>query len=189
MRRMRPRFRLSVPMTPAEVVARLEEQLNRPDCPCDGAVAANHQVVELRVLERDRHFWSPALSVTVAEDGDGRGSVVHGLVGPGPNVWTLFAMTYMGLLTLLMFVGIFGLVQWSLGLHAWGLYGVPALILALVLMYGLSRIGQRLAAPQTFVLRDFLESAIGAPGIERSVTGRNPDRESPAPRRGVEYDS
>jgi hypothetical protein len=127
-------------------------------------------VVELRVLERDRHFWSPALSVTVAEDGDGRGSVVHGLVGPSPNVWTLFAMTYMGLLTLLMFDSIFGLVQWWLGLHAWGLYGVPALILALVLMYSLSRIGQRLAAPQTILLRGFLESAIGAPGASPAAT-------------------
>jgi len=170
---MRPRFRLPVPISPDQVIERIEQQLEQPDCPCRGAIAGNHQVVELNVLERDRNFWSPSLSVTVSESTDGSGSAVHGLVGPNPNLWTLFAMTYMGSLTLLMFVGIFGLVQWWLDLYAWGLFGVPVLIVVMGLMYLLSRIGQRLAAPQTAMLRHFLEDTVGAYPVERAVADRD----------------
>lgn len=158
--RMRPRFRLSVPGTAEEVVARLESELADPGCPCRGTVAEGHRVVELRPAEEERHFWSPILSVTVAEDPEGGGSLVHGLVGPDASLWTLFAMSYMGLLTLLVFVGTLGLVQWGLSMRPWGLYSVPLPLLALIGLYGLSLIGRRLAAPQTTMLRAFLERAL-----------------------------
>lgn len=172
-RHLRPRFSQPVPVGPDQVIEILEQRLAQPDCPCRGAVAGNHRVVELNVLRRDRNFWSPSLSVTVGKGEDGAGSVVHGLVGPNPNLWTLFAMTYMGLLTLLMFVGIFGLIQWSLDLYPWGLFVVPVLLAALGLMFGVSRIGQRLAAPQTAMLRHFLEDVLSAPPVE----GPNADRD------------
>jgi hypothetical protein len=174
-RQMRPRFRLPVSASPDRVVERLERRLTQPDCPCTGAVAGHHQVVELNVLKRERNFWSPSLSVTVSPATEGPGSVVHGLVGPNPNLWTLFAMTYMGLLTLLMFVGIFGLIQWWLDLYPWGLFVVPVLIAALAMMLGVSRIGQRLAAPQTSMLRGFLENVLSALEIEQA----DGDRASP----------
>lgn len=181
-RPMRPRFRLLVPMSPDQVVERLARRLQQPDCPCRGAVASNHQVVELNVLERDRNFWSPSLGVTVSEHPEGSGSMIHGLVGPNPNLWTLFAMTYMGLLTLLMFVGIFGLIQWWLGLRAWGLYGVPVLIAGIGSMYVLSRIGQRLAAPQTAMLRRFLEHTLDASTLEQLAADGDPPHAQPASR-------
>ena len=173
-RQMRPRFRLPVPMSPDQVIERVEQRLKHPDCPCRGAVAGSHQVIELNVLDRERNFWSPSLSVTVAGTTDETGSVVHGLVGPNPNLWTLFAMAYMGLLTLLMFVGIFGVVQWGLGLYPWGLLGAPVLIAVMGLMHVSSRIGQRLAAPQTAMLRHFLEEALDGLPVERAATDRDP---------------
>jgi hypothetical protein len=157
---MRPRFRLPVSLGTAEVVERLEARLAAPGCPCRGTVAGGHRVIELKPLESERHFWSPTLSVTVAEDRESGGSLVHGLVGPNANLWTLFAMSYMGLFTLLVFVGTLGLVQWGLSLRPWGLYAVPLLLVALLLMYGLSLLGQRLAAPQTLALRRFLEETL-----------------------------
>ena len=177
-RQMRPRFCLPVSLGPDRVIERLEQRLAHPNCPCTGAVAGNHKVVELNALKRERHFWSPSLSVTVSAAKEGTGSVVHGLVGPNANLWTLFAMTYMGLLTLLMFVGIFGLIQWSLDLDPWGLFVVPFLIVAMVMMFGVSRIGQRLAAPQTSMLREFLEDVLSAPEVEQADS----DRVAPHPR-------
>ncbi len=181
-RKIRPRFRLPVPMVADEVVRRIRRSLERPGCPCRGKIADRHHVVELRVLERDRHYWSPALSLTVAEAEaeDGGGSVVHGVVGPNPDVWTMFALAYIGLLTLLCFAGTLGLVQWCLGQRPWGLWVSAAVALAAVLMYAISRAGQNLAAPQTAMLRHFLEEALDAPAAERAVTERDPYHERPA---------
>lgn len=187
-RQMRPRFRLPVPMSADDTVRLLQRRLADEACPCRGSIAGNHRVIDLRVLEDDRHFWSPALSLTVAETGEGAeegsgerpGAVVHGIVGPNPNVWTLFAMGYMGLLTLLTGFGIFGLVQYWLQLRPWGLYVVPLLVLAMVAMYMASRVGQGLAAPQTALLRHFVEDALGLSDHERQVTDRDPYHERPA---------
>jgi hypothetical protein len=173
-RQMRPRFCLPVRLSPDQVVEKVDRRLRQPDCPCRGAVAGNHQVIELNVHDRDRNFWSPSLSVTVAGTADG-GSVVHGLVGPNPDLWTLFTMAYMGLMTLLMFVGMLGVVQWGLGLRPWGLFGVPVLIAIMGLMHVSSRIGQRLAAPQTAMLRHFLEDSVSVSPVELAVTDRDRD--------------
>ena len=180
-RSVRPRFRVRVPMSADRVVARIEKRLQEPDCPCRGMVAARHHVIDLRVRERDRHFWSPALGVSVAEVEDaGGGSVVHGLIGPEPGVWTLFAMLYFGLLTAFGFAAIFGLVQWWLDLQPWGLWIAGGAVLATVAMYATARIGQSRAAPQTAMLRHFLESALDLPPEERAVTDRDPYHERPA---------
>jgi len=78
--------------------------------------------------------------------------------------------------------GIFGFVQWWLDLPPWGLYVAPVLVLGLALMYVSSRIGQGLAAPQTLMLRHFLEDALDLPDSEREVTVRDPYHERPAVR-------
>lgn len=161
--RIRPRFRLELPLPPAAVVAAIVARLAEPGCPCWSMQSEQHRLIELRVLEEERHFWSPALSLTVSEDEEGGGSVVDGLIGPNPNVWTLFAMLYMGLLTMILFAGILGLVQLALGEPLWGLWATGALLAALAGAYGLSQVGQRLAAPQTATLRRVLGEALEGP--------------------------
>ena len=161
-------------------MSRFRQGLERSQCPCRGEIADRHGVVELRVLERDRHFWSPALSLTVADAADGQGSVVHGVVGPNPEVWTMFALSYIAMFTLSSFAGTFGLVQWWLGERPWGLWAFAAVAVIVVLMVATSRVGQRLAAPQTAMLRHFVEEVLDAPEAERAVTELDPYHERPA---------
>lgn len=160
-REIRPRFNFTVPLTPDEVVARLDAQLKRPESPCRGRVAHRHHTVDLCICDHHQHFWSPTLNLTVTDADDGTGSVVHGLVGPNPNVWTLFAMLYMGAVTLLVGATLFGLIQWWLDLAPWGMYLAPVLVLGLIVMYLVSRVGQALAAPQTATLSEFLDGTLG----------------------------
>ncbi len=179
-RKVRPRFHVPVPFSPGVALERILGRLERPDCPCRVMKSEAHRMIELRVLKHERHFWSPALNVTVQKDDAGDGSVVEGLVGPNPNVWTLFAMLYMGLVTFTMFAAIFGMVQWSLDEWPWGLWVTAGLVLALALLYGLSQVGQRLAAPQTAMLRHVLEDALELPEAERAITDYDPYHARPA---------
>jgi hypothetical protein len=179
-RRVRPRFRARVPFSMDETVARVVARVERPDRPCQVMVSGRHGVVELRVNDDEQRSWSPVLAVTVTEAEDGSGSDVHGLVGPNPNLWTLFAMLYMGLWTGIMFAGVFGLVQWSLGESPWGLWVTAGLVTALVTLYAASRFGQHLGAGQTAALRRVLEDALELPVAERALTRRDPYHEEPA---------
>jgi len=179
-RRVRPRFRVRVPFRGDEAVACIVARVERPDRPCRVMVSGRHGVVELRVNDGEQRSWSPVLAVTVSDADDGQGSVVHGLVGPNPNLWTLFAMLYMGLWTGIMFAGVFGLVQWSLGESPWGLWVTGGLVAALAALYAASRFGQHLGAGQTAALRRVLEEALDLPVAERALTRRDPYHEEPA---------
>ena len=52
---------------------------------------------------------------------------------------------------------------------------------ALLALYGVSRAGQRLAAPQTAMLRRVLEEALDIPEGERALTDRDPYHSRPLP--------
>ncbi|MCB0470576.1 MAG: GTP-binding protein, partial [Flavobacteriaceae bacterium] len=47
----------------------------------------NH--VFIRLPKQDQHFWSPQLHLEIL-DNQGNGSILKGLFGPNPTVWTMF---------------------------------------------------------------------------------------------------
>ena len=87
--------------------------------------------------------------------------MVHGLIGPHPNNWTLYAFLYITIGCLTFFGSIFGCVQWLLDMPAWALWALPGGILLSALMYALSQAGQRLAEEQTRHLHRLVREALG----------------------------
>lgn len=153
---MRPRFQLEIPLPPADVHTRLESKLACGGCPCRAKVLGNH--VEVTIREDLRHFWSPHLSLELQESP--AGSVLLGLFGPSPNVWTMFLAAYAFLVLTSFFAGILGLVQLSLGEPPWGLWLAAGSLLGCAIPYAGSLVGRRLAAEQMELLRCFLEESL-----------------------------
>ena len=171
---LRPRFALRVPWDADAVVRRFQERLAHPDCPCRGMVADLQRVIDLRVRAADRHLWSPALGLQIEPAEDGEGSMVHGLIGPEPGVWTGIAFAYVGMATGLLFLLTLGSVQWSLGHDAWAFWLALVLVVGVASVWLVARAGQRLAAPQTAQLRHFLEEVLDLPRQERALTDEDP---------------
>lgn len=157
---MRPRFELELPCDAKELLDRMQQRLACGRCPCRLTVVGRH--VEVDVHERIRHFWSPRLSLEL-EPRDGAETILRGLFGPNANVWTLFMAAYAFTALSAMFSGVFGLVQLGLGQSPWGLAIAGAAVLAALLPYGGSLVGQRLAADQMELLRCFLLASLGQP--------------------------
>jgi hypothetical protein len=110
------------------------------------------------VAEDQRKIWSPHLSIEV-EPGQ-RGSLLRGRFGPHPHVWTVFLVLYaaVGFLTVL---GLFvGFIQWQAGTVPWGLWGVWLGVSGLVVLYGLSILGQMMGAHQTAELKRRVEDLV-----------------------------
>ena len=149
---MRPRFSLVLPTTREAFLERLRARLEQGDCPCRALIAERH--VELKVVEPLRHMWSPQLSVEL-EPTDA-GLTLHALLGPSPTVWTTFMATYAFLGFSALFSGMLGAAQLGLGQTPWGLVVSGLAAACLPVPYLLSRVGQRLAAEHTTLLRSFL---------------------------------
>ncbi len=112
----------------------------------------------MRIPEKDQHYWSPELHVWVREQ-DGS-TVVSGVVGPNPKIWTMFMFFYFVVLGLTFFGGIYGIIQWQLGMDAPFLWSIPAGIVGILLVFSAASFGQNKGKEQMLLLRGFLDRAI-----------------------------
>ncbi len=162
-------------LEPDEVVQCIQARLALPDCPCHGFVADVQRVIDLRIPQKDKHLWSPALGLQIEADREqGHGSVVHALIGPEPAVWTAIAFCYVAMITGLLFTVTLGAVQNFLGQSPWAFWIAGALLLAMLGVWFVARAGKQLAAPQTVILRHFLEDALGLDRSQRELTDVDP---------------
>jgi hypothetical protein len=183
---MRPRFRKPVALSRDEVMARFVDCVESGGCPYVTRLY-EHQI-ELTVPDERQHFWSPYLNLLVVRDADSSGaesspsesspseassgessssesSQLDGRFGPNVGVWTMFVAVY-AVLGISGAVGLMmGLSQWQIGQEPSGIWIAAGCLGAIVVVYGIALIGQRLAAPQMSELRAYVEETIGADGV------------------------
>lgn len=116
--------------------------------------------VSLHVVEKDTHYWSPRLSLSLEPEDEGKTRVI-GTYGPNTNVWAAFLYGYMLVGSVGLFSGILGACQFWLGMQAWGLWIATLMLLIAVVMYLTAQFGQKIGAQQTFLLHQIYESAVG----------------------------
>ena len=155
---IRPRFSLVVPLSPETILNRLRTYLEKPTAECTGTILNSYAI--LRVHDEQQHYWSPQLTIEVeAQD---NGTLIRGLLGPRPVVWTLFASFY----AFAIFAGLVGLIwglsQWSLGITPFALWIVPIAIFLITIAYAIAYTGQKLGYEQMLLLRTFLDKSIGS---------------------------
>ena len=83
---LRPRFKMEI-KHPNEDVLRAFETVKSTQSNFIISRVDDH--VFIRLPKHKQHFWSPQLHLEVNER-TSESSVLHGLFGPNPTVWTLF---------------------------------------------------------------------------------------------------
>lgn len=156
--RLRPRFRQEAPCPPGQVLRVLGDAVRREDAPFEGTLFDTSAV--LRVLPDDRHFWSPHLEVSV--ESTPNGSVVHGLFGPHPTVWSMFVGLYVAIGFVAAMGVAYGGAQWILGQAPWAFWAAPAGAVLAVLVWLAGRTGRRLGHAQVLMLYEFVQDRLRA---------------------------
>ncbi len=154
--RVRPRFRQEVDMPPEQLVGMIKEYVIQHSGLCDATFLKNH--ITLKIPHSQQHFWSPQLDVSLEEQEGG--SLMRGLYGPKPSVWTLFMFAYSLVGILILFLSLTTFSKWSLGLAIPEAWAIPVLGLVGLGLYFISQVGQKLGAEQTFQLHHIFEEAL-----------------------------
>ena len=160
--RLRPRFFHVIDMDVEAAVELITHHAREHADRCE--VKSFPGYVSLHVVEKDTHYWSPRLSLSLESEGDGK-TRVEGTYGPSTNVWAAFLYGYMLIGLVGMFSGILGACQFWLGMQAWGLWIAILMVLIAVGMYLTAQFGQKIGAQQTFLLHQIYEAAVGQ-GVE-----------------------
>jgi len=159
---LRPRFKIESDLSADKVIQILCNNIRDKEAPCDGSVLTNHAV--LRVPQDQVHFWSPQLNLDVSEQE--KGSLIRGLFGPSPGVWTMFMFFYMGVGVIGLFGLFYGLSQWTLNQEPTALWSVPIILLIELTIYMIGRAGKKLGNKQMHQLHAILERALKKQKIE-----------------------
>lgn len=156
---IRPRFEVSSDYEVAELEHIMKQALKKEDAPCAGKVRYGY--VSLFPNEEDKHYWSPHLSVTIEEHHSLKGSLIRGLYGPFPDVWTMFVFVYGIIAVAIVIALVIGFANMSIDESPAILWAVPFLILLLGSMYLVSSIGQKKGHDQIEDIHHFFEACIG----------------------------
>lgn len=69
--------------------------------------------VFIKFPKQEQHFWSPQLHLEINEDTE-NSSILHGLYGPNPTVWTLFMLLHFMVAGLFIAFSIWAYTNWAL---------------------------------------------------------------------------
>jgi hypothetical protein len=154
--KMRPTFSIPLNVTLDEAVDRLQARLASPEY-SSGGVALGH-CTELYIDASERRLWSPHLSIQLEEAE--HGTVLNGRFSPRPEIWTFLMFVYMTMATTAFFGAALAYAQWVVGATLWGLAVAVLSVLAIVLLHGISLVGQRLSRHQMDELKLRLDTIL-----------------------------
>ena len=153
---LRLRFKKKSAMKPEIIFSRIEKKFDLPESQCTGWVSNKHAM--LKIPEEHRTYWSPQLNIEIEQEGEG--SLIRGLYGPNPTVWTMFVFFY----SFITFIGIgglmYGLTQVTLKHTPWAFWIVPAAGILLLGVYIIARVGQKMGDNQVTILQTFLDEIL-----------------------------
>ncbi|MCB2208075.1 MAG: hypothetical protein KQH67_07230 [Bacteroidetes bacterium] len=158
-KRVRPRCRYIVDLPPVEVMKLIESQLRKSNDEVTGSILQHHAY--LTIPEKNQHYWSPEFHITIEETETG--SLVRGVIGPKPKVWTMFMFFYSAVVVLLAFGSAMGVSQWMLKMSAPWLWSIPVALLMYLGIYLAALYGQHLGHEQTILLQDYLKKCLDIP--------------------------
>lgn len=155
--RIRPRFKKELNIPVNELEQKINSALKNTD---KFSYSSDPGHIVVRIQSEDRHFWSPQLSMSFEEVNE-KLTVLRGLYGPSPNVWTIFMLLYLGIAVLTLFALFLAASYYFLGQDIKIIWSLPILAILALIVYLIAQFGQKLGAEETFRLNQFIEGAIG----------------------------
>ena len=155
---LRPRFTMDVESPSDEVLNKFKNALKGKYANYPSTFSDGHIIID--VPKKEDHFWSPQLNLEVLATENGA-SLVKGLFGPKPQVWTLFMFIHfvVGISFLIFAVMLY--VKWSLEKSiVMSLMMVILLPIIWTTLYFLGRIGKSTGHGQMDELHDLMQDVL-----------------------------
>ncbi len=155
---LRPRFTIDLEENHQKVLKNFSNAFKTEGCKCLGNIVDGH--IFISVSKKEEHFWSPQLHLEIIERTD-ETSLLKGLFGPKPQVWTLFMFIHF--VVGLSFLG-FGVLLYTRHSLNESIFFPIIMLIALpliwTLLYFLGKIGKDTGKKQMRELHDFMIKVI-----------------------------
>ena len=154
---LRPRFSLELDNRPEKVLTAFEEAGKTTD---DFVVSRIDDHVFIRIPKQKQHFWSPQLHLEIYKIEE-QPTILKGLYGPNPTVWTLFMFLHFMVAVLFISAGIW--MYTNISLEAPFTVQLVAMVVLFVLwfvLYFSGRLGREAGKKEMATLQSFMYSTL-----------------------------
>lgn len=154
---LKPRFKYRFNESETEIMDQFRNNLQRADCVFLSRFVDHHIVID--VPENEEHFWSPQLHVEIEKEGDL--TVVKGILGPRPKIWTFFMFLHFAVAVAFFVFFVIFYSKWSLD-QDYELYMILCLSMPVVwvALYFVGQLGKKFGYKQMLALHGVLSEAL-----------------------------
>jgi len=154
---LRPRFKIELPFNNETVLkdfeiaksSQKEYIVNRID---------DH--VFIKFPKQKQHFWSPQLHLEINEV-DEKSSLLHGLFGPNPTVWTFFMFLHFMVAGLFIAFSIWAYTNWALkSSYALQVSLMLFMVIVWFVLYFAGSIGKASSKNEMLELQEFMNKVL-----------------------------
>lgn len=154
---LRPRFKME---TPRYNQAILSDFKNAKTTQSEFIVTLVDDHVFIKFPREKQTFWSPQLHLEINKVDDNT-SIIHGLFGPNPTVWTMFVFFHFLVAIAFIVLSIWGYSKWSLGQNvALQVSLMVLMVVVWIALYFAGSIGKASTKPEMHALNDFMNRVL-----------------------------
>ena len=154
---LRPRFKIALAKHNETVLKAFETAKTSET---DFIITRLDNHVFIKFPKHKQHFWSPQLHLEINEV-DKNTSLLHGLFGPNPTVWTMFMFFHFIVAGLFIAFGVWAYTNWSLK----SAFAIPVSLMVLMViiwiaLYFAGSIGKASSKNEMHELNDFMHTIL-----------------------------
>ena len=154
---LRPRFKLECAILPETILRAYE---NAGAISRDFLVHRSDDHIFISLPKKEQHFWSPQLHLEIYKI-ETQPTVIRGLYGPSPTVWTLFMFFHFIVFILFMASAVWLYTNITLTLsYTFPLVGMTLLLLVWIGLYIAGSIGKKTGKTEMYKLQSFMYSVL-----------------------------
>lgn len=155
---LRPRFKIELDRDNETV---LEDFERLKSAQSDFIVSRIDNHVFIKFPKEKQNYWSPQLHLEIDKIDDNH-SLLYGLFGPNPTIWTLFMFLHFLIAGFFIAFGIWAYTNWSLEIE----FAIQAFLTALMVviwfaLYFIGRMGKATGSKDMLRLYDFMNNTLG----------------------------
>ena len=155
---LKPRFKIERLEDKAIIIEKFNAKFAHGGSRFLGKIVGHHIIID--VPKSEEHFWSPQLHLEV-EDKENEGTIIKGLYGPKPQIWSLFMFIHFGVALTFMIFLVLAYTRWSLE-QDYGFALTMCVIMPVLwfVLYFFGRIGRKKGAVQMHQIDTYLKETL-----------------------------
>ena len=153
----RPRFKVYTKASKIELIKTIKNHLALNNKEIGGY--ANQEFAMVRLRKDKQKYWAPQLQIRWEDDEENKELiVVRGIIGPRPNIWTMFMFFYGLSGALLITLGTYAVSEYYVtGASNW-IWSIPFALLLALGTFIASKIGQQISKEHLIEIYKFINS-------------------------------